>query len=161
MSNHYSKRPRSDPSHLPPLSNSPTTTNPARQTQLKSFDSYAPHEPNRELDNNNWQIVGKKPYHRHSNPEKYIKTLGKGTSNTLTAAPRLQKVFLGNLDNSIDIDTVKDFLNSIKYSYTDKEGNSLSKSVSFSNLTEIVKQHNRWRGFNFEILYSDRGLVLD
>jgi hypothetical protein len=161
LSNSHSKRPRSDHSHQPHRNNTPTTTNLARQTQLKSFDSYAPHEPNQDLDSNNWQVAGKKPNHRRSNPDKYIKTLGTGTSSTLVTAPRLQKVFLGNLDNSIDIDSVKDFLNSIKYNYTDKEGNPQSKSISFSNLSEIVKQHNRWRGFNFEILYSDRGMVLD
>lgn len=138
------------------------TRGPRRQEALKQYNSFEPSGPNLDLDgknDSNWKLVESRK--KKPSPDKYIKSLGTGNSESLTAAPRTQRVFLGNLSSTCSISEVAEYLKSNQsFKFRNKSGEiETLASLDAKNLSEVKLSHERWKGFCFDIAFHLRSVV--
>jgi hypothetical protein len=135
--------------------------NRSTQQALKAYDSTNPSMPNTNMDDPNneysgpWTVANAKNKNRQQPASKYIKTLGTAQVSTNLVAPRLQKVFIGNLDLGTDVDKIKSFLNEI----TCEQAHD--KKLPYQDVEEAPIKNTRAKAFTFFIPYQFRDIVTD
>ena len=124
-----------------------------KQQALKSFDSNKPELPNKELyEKNDKGFKMVMPKKIINNPKKYIDSLGTNTSSSLSIRPRMQRMYICNIQPSSTQEEVQSFLDNISFD---------NKKLSSEQLTKEPVKHKYWHAYTFYIPYDQREVVND
>ena len=146
---------------------------PKNQLQLKNFNSFDPSSPNTDIDVTNTAVNGFRIAGRNKNSNNpdlnknkkqfkqktYASSMGRDEFNILKAKSKQFYIYLGRIDTSESIESVKKFL--ITKLKNVRFNDNKEKDVSFSNLKELNSENKErtFSSFVFSVDYLDKDII--
>ncbi|CAF1032427.1 unnamed protein product [Brachionus calyciflorus] len=127
---------------------------PNPQKSLKTFDSFNPEDPPRELTSDKdegFKIVGPKKKSKSkklksNSSEFYLCNSGKGQNIGFESCERKYEVYLGRVDSNVDNKKVEEYV---------------AKVVNIHKFEQLSLQHKKFKSFKFEISIFDKDKISD